>query len=144
MIDNRKELLLQGRTCVCNQSTDKPLMKWAEENGIEQVYIGRAMGLAKPSRKKSPWHNPYKVGKDAATNDEACEMYRDYLLAKPDLLSHIEELRGKLLVCWCYPEPCHGNVLIELLNRQLSVEDYGAALDLIVENYKRDLLEIRK
>lgn len=22
-------------------------------------------------------------------------------------------LRGKLLACWCYPKPCHGDVLVE-------------------------------
>lgn len=32
---------------------------------------------------------------------------------KPDL----EPLRGKTLACWCAPEPCHGDVIAELLVR---------------------------
>jgi hypothetical protein len=29
----------------------------------------------------------------------------------------VAELRGKNLVCWCAPERCHAEVLIELANR---------------------------
>lgn len=112
MSDNRRERLTQGKTCVCNQKIDKALMA---EFSDRAVYIGRENGWAKPSRKRSIWHNPFKVGRDADTNKQACAMYRDYLLGKPELLKRLEELRGKLLVCWCYPEDCHGNVLIELL-----------------------------
>jgi hypothetical protein len=112
--DNRKERLAQGKTCVCNQKTDKELMA---EFIDRAVYIGRESKRAKPSRKESKWHNPFRVPQDVATNDEAVALYRDYLLAKPELLSRIEELRGKLLVCWCYPKSCHGNVLVELLEK---------------------------
>lgn len=31
------------------------------------------------------------------------------------ILKHLEELRGKVLGCWCSPLPCHGDVLIEFL-----------------------------
>ena len=111
MTNTRYEQLEQGRTVLANRYTDKPLIKLA---GERSVYIGRA---GRHGMKQSPWHNPYRVPQDAATNEEAVEKYRDYLLAKPELLSRLGELRGKLLVCWCYPNSCHGNVLIELLER---------------------------
>jgi hypothetical protein len=29
-------------------------------------------------------------------------------------IERLESLAGKLLLCWCTPEPCHGNVLAEM------------------------------
>ena len=111
MTDARYELLEQGQTIVANFKTDQALIKLA---GDKAVYIGRR---GRHGMKESPWHNPFKVTKDT-TNEQAVSKYRDYLLASPYLLARIEELRGKLLVCWCYPEPCHGNVLVEFLNEK--------------------------
>jgi len=31
-------------------------------------------------------------------------------------LARISELRGKDLVCWCAPKPCHADILLELAN----------------------------
>jgi Domain of unknown function (DUF4326) len=31
-------------------------------------------------------------------------------------MTALPELRGKTLVCWCAPLPCHGDVLVELAN----------------------------
>jgi hypothetical protein len=44
-------------------------------------------------------------------------MYRRWLQLQPDLLAALPELRGKDLVCWCAPEACHGDVLLELANK---------------------------
>ena len=33
------------------------------------------------------------------------------------ILSNLSSLRGKDLVCWCAPSPCHASVLMELANR---------------------------
>jgi hypothetical protein len=112
---NRGERLGQGKTSVCNQKTSKKLIA---EFSDRAVYIGRESRRARPPRKESIWHNPFRVPQDAATNDEACAMYREYLLKKPELLGRLKELRGKLLVCWCKPDPCHGDVLIELLEKE--------------------------
>ena len=62
----------------------------------------------------SIWGNPYKIGKDG-TREEVIEKYKIYLLTKPYLMSIIHELKGKVLVCSCKPKPCHGDVLIEIL-----------------------------
>ena len=32
-------------------------------------------------------------------------------------MSHIHELKGKVLGCWCAPQACHGDTLAELANR---------------------------
>jgi len=67
----------------------------------------------------SKWANPFKVNKDGS-REECIEKYREYIIKKinenPEEYN-IEELRGKTLGCWCKPEKCHGDVLIELLNK---------------------------
>lgn len=70
------------------------------------VYIGR------PSK----WGNPFSIGPDG-TREMVIEKYREYLY-KSGLIHDIEELRGKILGCWCKPKPCHGDVLVELLERK--------------------------
>ena len=72
----------------------------------DAVYIGR------PSK----WGNPFVIGKDG-TRQEVVQKYKDYILSNESLLSQIHELRGKDLVCFCAPQQCHGDVLIELANQ---------------------------
>src|SRR3954454_4346188 len=45
-------------------------------------------------------------------------MYRRWLLGQSGLMAALPELRGKDLLCWCAPGACHGDVLIELANRE--------------------------
>jgi hypothetical protein len=79
------------------------------------VYIGRAVPRA--GFKASIWANPFKIGKDG-TREECMAKYRAALLANPDLLSRLPELKGKVLGCWCAPEACHGDILSELANSE--------------------------
>lgn len=77
------------------------------------VYIGRpARGIP-----GSIWGNPFQIGKHG-TRDEVIEKYREYVLSKPELLGQLESLRGKVLGCWCSPQACHGEILIELLQER--------------------------
>ncbi len=73
------------------------------------VYIGR------PSK----WGNPFRMGADG-TRDEIIAKYRDYVRSRPDLMASLGELRGKVLGCWCRPLPCHGDVLVELIERKMT------------------------
>lgn len=68
------------------------------------VYIGRP----------GPWGNPFEIGKDG-TRREVIKKYRIWLLSQKDLLARLEELKGKRLGCWCFPKPCHGDVLVEMV-----------------------------
>jgi hypothetical protein len=77
------------------------------------VYIGR------PSK----WGNPFTHLSDRKTKaefivrsrEEAIGRYEEYLFSS-GLIADIEELRGKILGCWCKPKACHGDVLVRLLN----------------------------
>lgn len=82
----------------------------------DAVYVGR------PSK----WGNPYRIGDFYAgkrlTRQDCVDLHRADLLREikenPAKLDEIRrELRGKDLACWCYPEPCHAEVLLELANK---------------------------
>ncbi len=67
------------------------------------VYIGR------PSK----WGNPFEIGVDG-TREEVIVKYREYLLSNKNLMDSLSELRGKTLGCWCKPQPCHGDVIVDV------------------------------
>jgi hypothetical protein len=69
------------------------------------VYIGR------PSK----WGNPFVVGKDG-NREEVVAKYKAWIMQQPKLLKDLWELKGKALGCWCHPLPCHGDVLVELID----------------------------
>lgn len=69
------------------------------------VYIGRP-GF---------WGNPFVIGRDG-DRETVIRRYEAWLLKQPHLLARLPELRGKVLGCWCAPQPCHGDVLVRLAN----------------------------
>lgn len=84
---------------VWNKKTDKNIPTAA-------VYCGR------PSK----WGNPFTIGKDGSREDVIIK-YRNWISHQEDIWSEArEELRGKDLICWCAPLPCHCHVLMEIAN----------------------------
>lgn len=75
------------------------------------VYIGRG----------SKWGNPFRIGPDGS-RDEVIHKYRNYIQTRPDLLNSLDELKGKALVCFCKPKPCHGDILAELVKQRFGGE----------------------
>jgi hypothetical protein len=85
------------------------------EKGSENiVYIGRQMYMGGWRIPKSKWFNPYPVKKHGL--EESLKMYRTHLAENQELINSLAELNGKKLACWCHPQPCHGQVLIEFFN----------------------------
>jgi len=80
------------------------------------IYIGRACNMGGWHLVQSKWHNPYTVKE---YGDQAIVLYEQYIRAS-SLMNDIEELRGKTLGCWCFPSPCHGNILVKILNEKYS------------------------
>ena len=82
-----------------------------------QVYIGRG----------SPWGNPFthlplsrtKAQFQVATEEESMIRYegwmRERLAKEPELRRELLKLDGHELVCYCKPRPCHGDILIKLM-----------------------------
>jgi hypothetical protein len=86
------------------------------ETAPNEVYIGRS---TRNGWRKSKWANPFKLSRDGDRN-LVITMYRRWLLQQPDLMAALPELRDKDLVCWCAPEVCHGDVLLELVATETS------------------------
>lgn len=80
------------------------------------LYIGRNMVFYVKGTQKSKWSNPYSAKKFG--REQCLRLYEDYLRKNPGLMGSLDELKGKELGCWCYPDPCHGNVLIKLLKEK--------------------------
>jgi hypothetical protein len=105
--DERRRRVEAGGSVLADmhKGCDTELIAWAKETG-RFTRIDR----------RSQWGCPYKI-KNEAERLGVIERYRQYLAGKPELLADLDELRGKVLGCWCYPKPCHGNVLLEHLER---------------------------
>lgn len=98
------------------------LKEWIDNEN--NIYIGRK-GVVFIDKNRFPknssnFANPYKIGKDG-TREEVLFKYKNYILNKlennKDLVSELLLLKGKNLGCWCYPEICHGNILLELIDK---------------------------
>jgi hypothetical protein len=107
---DRRRKIEKGGVALANMSkgddglpVDNALLCWAEAEGLD-VKITRG----------TDWGNPFVIGEDG-DRETVIAKYRKYLDMKDGLLHRLKsgELSGKLLVCWCCPEGCHGDVLIE-------------------------------
>lgn len=96
-----------GETVVANAQSDKNLICWAEREGY-------AIRIDRSTR----YGNPFVMGEDG-TRDAVCDAFElHYLPHKPSINSRIKsgDLCGRVLVCHCYPERCHGDCLASLAN----------------------------
>jgi len=68
------------------------------------VYIGRP----------SIWGNPFKI-ENGCTREQSISKYKKYLLENFWLVEMArEQLKDKVLGCWCRPQACHGDLLVEI------------------------------
>ncbi|MGD0652915.1 MAG: DUF4326 domain-containing protein [Thermoguttaceae bacterium] len=71
------------------------------------VFIGRG----------SKWGNPFAIS-NKCSREQAIVMYETYIRQRPDLLADLPELLGKVLGCYRAPLPCHGEVLLKLMEER--------------------------
>ncbi len=89
-------------------NSPKVLNKRTDKIPPDAVYVGR------PSK----WGNPFVIGKDGNRAEVIAKYHSRVMNILMFTDSHwLDELRGKDLVCWCSPLPCHADVLLELANR---------------------------
>ena len=98
------------------------LKEWIEDEN--NIYIARAgvifINKERFPKKSSSFCNPYKIGNDG-TREEVIIKYKYHIEEKlkkdNELVVELLKLKNKNLGCWCYPEPCHGNILLELIEK---------------------------
>jgi hypothetical protein len=113
----RQKQVENGCTVLANQSMDKNLILWAEQKGFA-VRIDRS----------SKYGNPFILDQDG-DRDEVCDAFKlHYLPFKKSIQKDADKLIGKVLICHCYPERCHGESLIQLCIQHKESTD-GRRLD---------------
>ena len=92
------------------------------QNNSQYVYIGRAgKGMT------GLFGNPIIVGKQCMicgavhrTGGSTLACYKEYMLTRmlhdTEFAEAIKGLKDKILVCFCKPAPCHGDVIAEYLD----------------------------
>lgn len=79
------------------------------------IYIGRG----------SKWGNPFYIERDnygceiKGSRKKTIEQFKEWIITQKFLMNSLHELKGKRLGCFCAPWPCHGDVLIELIEEML-------------------------
>jgi hypothetical protein len=101
--EERRRLVEAGGTVVANLKTDTNLIAWAKK-------AGKFVRICRPTK----WGNPFVIGRDG-DRDKVLKQFKAYLKQEAMLRKEVTNLKGKVLGCWCYPEPCHGDQLIRLI-----------------------------
>jgi hypothetical protein len=80
------------------------------------VYVGRPTKWGNPFSHKAGTRAKYRV----QTRQQAIDAFIQWLNEDEQGWGLCEaarvELRGKDLVCWCAPLPCHADILLEIAN----------------------------
>lgn len=101
----RQKMVNDGQAVVANAQQDKNLIAWAES-------CGKAVRIDRGSKYGNPFVMP-----DDGDRDAVCDCYEQhYLPHKPSILKTLADLKGKVLVCHCFPNRCHGDILAEQAN----------------------------
>jgi hypothetical protein len=98
---DRRGVVEAGGTVVANmhQDSDRALLTWARSTD-RFLRIDR----------NTDWGNPFEIPGDG-DRDTVCDSYELFFSRKFSLHNRLDELRGKVLGCWCYPNRCHGDYL---------------------------------
>ena len=112
---HRRALAETGVSVVAHITKDRELVAWAQDTG-RAVYIGRNYR----GWRDSGWGNPFRPQTHVPEeHDRVNTLYARRLDDDPILLARLAELSGgKILLCWCHPLPCHGDVLAKRANAQ--------------------------
>ena len=76
--------------------------KWFD--GDDNVYVGRG----------SKWGNRHRLCEHNYSREEVVRLFKEDLLNDKrckHLRNSVNELKGKVLGCWCAPKLCHAEVL---------------------------------
>ena len=99
-----------------NKRGIRDFSEWIQNSSV--LYIGRDMTRYIPNTIGSKWGNPFNVNKYG--RDKCLELYENHIRTTPELWNSVDELKNYTeLGCWCKPEPCHGDILLKLIDEKL-------------------------
>jgi hypothetical protein len=85
---------------------------------FDAVYCGRGSEFGNPYSHKNNTLAKFKV----KTRSEAISCFTHDLVRNPTLLAKVkQELKGKNLLCYCSPMPCHCDVLLDIANESVDL-----------------------
>lgn len=98
------------------------LKEWMADQ--QNVYIGRGSVVFVDGKRypyeSSQFCNPFKISK-ADSRDDVIKKFKEYIHKKLDsddkFKNMLTELKGKRLGCWCKPQKCHGDILIDIIDK---------------------------
>lgn len=94
--------------------------------GPNTVYIGRA-----GKGRNGYFGNPYPLTREE-DRGKIIERYIEYFIEQitisKEFRERIEGLRGKVLLCFCFPKTCHGDIIAAYLNYD---EDEAAVAEVV-------------
>ncbi len=97
----------KGNTSLVNNK-NAPQKRW-------DIYIGRES--KRNGLPHSPHANPFRMKYYNRT--EAVELFTLYFyfrIKKPGYKYQVQMLEGRTLCCWCVPQKCHGEIILDWLN----------------------------
>lgn len=101
---------------IVNFNQHQSVEKLNREFGDRWTYIGRENGFAGLGR--SPLANPFKVA-EFGGRGQTLPHYKRWLWQQiqngnEEVLEALRQInKDTVLVCWCKPGPCHGDVVIK-------------------------------
>ena len=90
-----------------------------KDGSKDDVFIGR------PSKYSNPfYHQEFSRAKfKVETRKEAIAKFEEMVMADEELIKDIKEnLKGKVLGCYCWPAFCHGLILARIANEDSSID----------------------
>lgn len=89
------------------------------ERNPAYVYIGRPKGKKPEDCRVGEYGflgNPYPLpsGSPRGTTLERYARYLQERILEPEFHQAVKTLSGKTLVCFCKPNPCHGDILADI------------------------------
>ena len=120
-------------------------------NGITvsdaDIYIGRKICNQSWDLPTSKWSNPFYV-KNYIHDEKSLWDYEQYIRGSTKLWDSLEELEGKTLGCWCWPSPCHGDILVKLLEEKaknrIKSQLRGAGFELLSDSHLTGIRNARQ
>lgn len=124
---------------------DSALYRQAVATRPERIQLRRTKGWRKPAgavsvARGTEWGNPFRVGEQVELDGQsvtisselAVALYAGWLVDRfgEDADERVSAaLAGKTLMCWCpIGDPCHGDLLLEIANRETLVAKYVPVL----------------